>query len=118
EYYLMRIIRKYFYLARILMRFLSNFLSALISLKIILLFFYLLGGVSDFTDTSMSLILHCNIIVDSFIFISSFFTILRIFRLKHHLPIKLFKISFVFLSLLLSPSFIFIENILLVFLAD
>lgn len=114
----MKIFRRYFYFARIFIRFLSNFLSGLLVLKVVLLFFYVIGGVNDFTDSSMELILRCNILVDSLVFLSSLFTIIRIFRLTHHLPIKLFKLIFIFMGLLLSPIFMFIENILLVFLAE
>lgn len=114
----MRIIRKYFHFAGVLIRFLSGFLSGLLALKVVLLFFYIIGGISDFTDTSVKLILHCNIIIDSLIFLSSSFTVIRIFRLTHHLPVKIIKMVLIFLSVLLSPIFIFIENILLVFLAN
>ena len=118
EYYLMRIIRRYFYFVKLLMRFLSNFLSGLLILKIILLFFQVIGGINNFTDTSMELILRCNLIVDSIIFLSSLFMIIRKFRIKRRLSIKLFSLLFLFFCLLLSSIFIFIENILLVFLAD
>lgn len=114
----MRIIRKYFYLAGVLIRFLSSFLSGLLALKAILLFFYVIGDMNNFTDTSVELILRCNIIVDSLIFLSSLFTVIRIFRLTHRLPVKIIKMSFIFLSVLLSPIFIFVENILLVFLSN
>lgn len=114
----MKIFRRYFYFARIFIRFLSNFLSGLLVLKVVLLFFYVIGGVNDFTDSSMELILRCNILVDSLVFLSSLFTIIRIFRLTHHLHIKLFKLIFIFMGLLLSPIFMFIENILLVFLTE
>lgn len=100
------------------MRFLSNFLSGLLILKIILLFFQVIGGINNFTDTSMELILRCNLIVDSIIFLSSLFMIIRKFRIKRRLSIKLFSLLFLFFCLLLSSIFIFIENILLVFLAD
>lgn len=100
------------------MRFLSNFLSGLLILKIILLFFQVIGGVNNFTDTSMELILRCNLIVDSIIFLSSLFMIIRKIRIKRRLSIKLFSLLFLFFCLLLSSIFIFIENILLVFLAD
>ena len=69
EYYLMKIFRRYFYFARIFIRFLSNFLSGLLVLKAVLLFFYVIGGVNDFTDSSMELILRCNILVDSLVFL-------------------------------------------------
>ena len=118
EYYLMRIIRRYFYFVKLLMRFLSNFLSGLLILKIILLFFQVIGGINNFTDTSMELILRCNLIVDSIIFLSSLFMIIRKIRIKRRLSIKLFSLLFLFFCLLLSSIFIFIENILLVFLAD
>lgn len=111
----MKIFRKYFYFARILMRFLSNFFLGLLVLKAVFLFFYVIGGMNDFTDSSIELILHCNIFIDSLVFLSSLFTIIRIFRLTHHLPIKLFKFIFILMGLLLSPIFMFIENILLVF---
>ncbi|MBQ2000033.1 MAG: hypothetical protein II220_11245 [Spirochaetales bacterium] len=114
----MRIIRRYFYFVKLLMRFLSNFLSGLLVLKTILLFFHVIGGTNSFTDTSMELILRCSIVIDSVIFLSSLFMIIRIFRIKRRLPIKLFSFLFLFFCLLLSPMFIFIENILLVFLAD
>lgn len=114
----MKIFRKYFYFARILMRFLSNFLSGLLVLKVVLLFFYVIGGVNDFTDSSIELILHCNIFIDSLVFLSALLTIIRIFRLTHHLPMKLFKFVFILVGLLLSPIFMLVENILLVFWAE
>lgn len=114
----MKIFRKYFYFARILMRFLSNFLSGLLVMKVVLLFFYVVGGINNFTDSSMELILRCSIFVDSLIFLSSLFTIIRIFRLTHRLPIKVFKFIFILMGFLLSPVFVLIENIMLVFLAE
>lgn len=114
----MKIFSKYFYFARILMRFLSNFLSGLLVMKVVLLFFYVVGGINNFTDSSMELILRCSIFIDSLIFLSSLFTIIRIFRLTHRLPIKVFKFIFILMGFLLSPVFVLIENIMLVFLAE
>lgn len=114
----MKIFRRYFYFARILMRFLSNFLSGLLVLKGALLFFYVVGGVNNFTDSSMELILRCNILIDSLVFLSSLFTIIRIFRVTHRLPMKIFKFIFILMGFLLSPVFAFVENVLLVFLAE
>ncbi|MBQ2294610.1 MAG: hypothetical protein II258_04435 [Spirochaetales bacterium] len=114
----MRIIRRYFYFVKLLMRFLGNFLSGLLVLRTIFLFFHVIGGTNNFTDTSMELILRCSIVIDSVIFLSSLFMIMRIFHIKRRLPIKLFSLLFLFFCLILSPIFMFVENVLLVFLAD